>query len=251
MQKNVAVIILAAGLGTRMKSNKAKVLHEIQGRPMVLYVVETARKVAGDAIIVVVGYQAEEVRTAISAKEPIIFAYQERQLGTGHAVRCALPYIPVDCEEVVILCGDVPLILPETVLKLVAGHRRGHRDVSLLAVELEDPYGYGRILLDQNDQLCGIIEETDATAEQKQIRLINAGIYCVNKTFLMDVLPKIHSNNSQGELYLTDMVAIGYEEKGNMGVMVAEDSQEILGINSRQDLAKVDAIMQKRMRIIS
>jgi UDP-N-acetylglucosamine diphosphorylase/glucosamine-1-phosphate N-acetyltransferase len=251
MKKNVAVIILAAGLGTRMKSNKAKVLHEIQGRPMILYVVETARKVTGEAIIVVVGYQAERVRAAISAKEPIIFAYQEKQLGTGHAVLCALPYIPADCEEVVILCGDVPLILPETVSELVVRHRRGHRDVSLLAVELEDPYGYGRLLLDQNHQLFGIIEETDATAEQKQIRLINAGIYCVNKNFLLKVLPRLHSNNSQGELYLTDMIAIGYGEKGNMGVMVAEDSQEILGINSRQDLQKVDAIMKKRLRISS
>jgi bifunctional N-acetylglucosamine-1-phosphate-uridyltransferase/glucosamine-1-phosphate-acetyltransferase GlmU-like protein len=118
-------------------------------------------------------------------------------------------------------------------------------------VELKDPYGYGRILLDQNHQLFGIIEETDATAEQKQIRLINAGIYCVNKNFLMKVLPRLQSNNSQGELYLTDMIAIGYEEKGNMGVMVAENSQEILGINSRQDLQKVDAIMKKRLRISS
>jgi UDP-N-acetylglucosamine diphosphorylase/glucosamine-1-phosphate N-acetyltransferase len=251
MENKIAVIILAAGLGTRMKSNKAKVLHEIQGRPMVLYVIETARKVAGDAIIVVVGYQGEKVREAIAAKESIIFAQQEKQLGTGHAVLCALPYIPEDCEDVVILCGDVPLILPETVLELVARHRCARRDVSLLAVELEDPYGYGRILLDQDHQLSGIIEETDATVEQKRIRLINAGIYCVKKTFLLNVLPKIHSNNCQGELYLTDMISIGYKEKGSMGVMVAEDRQQILGINSRLDLEKVNAIMAKRSRIIA
>jgi UDP-N-acetylglucosamine diphosphorylase/glucosamine-1-phosphate N-acetyltransferase len=251
MKKNVAVIILAAGLGTRMKSNKAKVLHEIQGNPMIVYVVETARMVAGDDVIVVIGNQAEKVREILSEKAEMIFAYQEKQLGTAHAVLCALPYIPDHCKDVIILCGDVPLILPDTVSSLVDGHLQAHRDVSLLAVELQDPYGYGRILFDEENQLIGIIEETDATAEQKRIKLINAGIYCVNKAFLMKVLPKIRSNNAQGELYLTDMIAIGYQEKRNMGVMVGKDSQEILGVNNCRDLEKVDALMKKRMQIIS
>ena len=251
MKKNVAVIILAAGLGTRMKSNKAKVLHEIQGNPMIIYVVETARMVAGDNVIVVIGNQAEKVREILSAKGEMIFANQEKQLGTAHAALCALPCIPDHCEEVVILCGDVPLILPDTVSSLVDSHLQAHRDVSLLAVELQDPCGYGRILFDEDNQLIGIIEETDASAEQKHIKLVNAGIYCVNKVFLMNVLPKIRSNNAQAELYLTDMIAIGYEEKRNMGVMIAKDSQEILGINNCQDLEKVDALMKKRMQIIS
>jgi len=250
MKNNVAVIILAAGLGTRMKSDKAKVLHEIAGRPMILYVVEAARKVAGGDVIVVIGNQAQKVREIVSETVPSIFAYQEKQLGTAHAVLCALPHIPHHCDEVVILCGDVPLIEAETITGLVEDHLRGERDISLLAVELENPYGYGRILLDENEQVCGIIEEADATAGQKQIKLINAGIYCINKNFLLDALPKIQSNNAQGELYLTDIMAIGYRGKKKMGIRVGADYLQILGVNNCQDLAAVDGIMKKRIWII-
>ena len=251
MKSNTAVIILAAGLGTRMKSNKAKVLHEIQGRPMVSYVVETARQVAGNNVIVVVGNQAEKVRQVVSGNEDLLFAYQEKQLGTAHAVLCAVPQIPEPCTEVVILCGDVPLIRPETVSRLIDDHLEAQRDISLLAVELENPFGYGRVLLDSNDQLSGIIEEADATAKQKRIKMINSGIYCVNKEFLVRALPQIRSNNAQSELYLTDIIEIGYIAKTTMGVMVGADEREILGVNNLKDLQQVDAIMKTRMRIIS
>ena len=251
MKSNTAVIILAAGLGTRMKSNKAKVLHEIQGRPMVSYVVETARQVAGNNVIVVVGNQAEKVRQVVSGNEDLLFAYQEKQLGTAHAVLCAVPQIPEPCTEVVILCGDVPLIRPETVSRLIDDHLEAQRDISLLAVELENPFGYGRILLDSNDQLSGIVEEADATSKQKRIKMINSGIYCVNKEFLVRALPQVRSNNAQGELYLTDIIEIGYIAKTTMGVMVGADEREILGVNNLKDLQQVDAIMKTRMRIIS
>ena len=251
MRKNIAVVILAAGLGTRMKSYKAKVLHEVAGRPMILYVVEAARKVAGDDIIVVVGHQAQKVREIISETAKLHFAYQAQQLGTAHAVRCALPLIPVHCDEVVILYGDVPLIFSETISGLVEDHLACYRDISLLAVELENPYGYGRVLLDDNEQVSGVVEEKDATAEERKIRLINTGIYCINKQFLQDALPKIQSNNVQKELYLTDIMAIGYKENKKTGVMVAADYRQILGVNSCQDLEAVDNIMKKRMRNIS
>jgi len=251
MSNNVAVVILAAGMGTRMKSDKAKVVHEVQGRPMILYVVETAREVAGDNIVVVVGNQAERVRDTLSHTAALQYAYQERQLGTGHAVLCALPFIPAHCEHVVILCGDVPLILPETIKCLVAEHLDHRRDISLLAVELENPAGYGRIMLDKNQQVIGIKEEADATEEQKRIKLINSGIYCVQKQFLSDSLPKIRSNNAQKEIYLTDIIAIGNETQQNMGLMVGYDRKEILGINTCEDLAVVDAIMLERLRNIS
>ena len=234
-----------------MKSNKAKVLHEIQGRPMVSYVVETARQVAGNNVIVVVGNQAEKVRQVVSGNEDLLFAYQEKQLGTAHAVLCAVPQIPEPCTEVVILCGDVPLIRPETVSRLIDDHLEAQRDISLLAVELENPFGYGRILLDSNDQLSGIIEEADATTKQKRIKMINSGIYCVNKEFLVKALPQIRSNNAQSELYLTDIIEIGYIAKTTMGVMVGADEREILGVNNLKDLQQVDAIMKTRMRIIS
>jgi UDP-N-acetylglucosamine diphosphorylase/glucosamine-1-phosphate N-acetyltransferase len=234
-----------------MKSNRAKVLHEIQGRPMVSYVVETARQVAGNNVIVVVGNQAEKVRQVVSGNEDLLFAYQEKQLGTAHAVLCAVPQIPEPCTEVVILCGDVPLIRPETVSRLIDDHLEAQRDISLLAVELENPFGYGRILLDSNDQLSGIVEEADATAKQKRIKMINSGIYCVNKEFLVKALPQIRSNNAQSELYLTDIIEIGYIAKTTMGVMVGADEREILGVNNLKDLQQVDAIMKTRMRIIS
>jgi UDP-N-acetylglucosamine diphosphorylase/glucosamine-1-phosphate N-acetyltransferase len=251
MRKNVAVIILAAGMGTRMKSDKAKVLHEIQGQPMIHFVVDAARRIAGDDIIVVIGHQAQKVRAVVLDTAKPLFAYQEQQLGTAHAVQCAVPQIPEHCEHVVVLCGDVPLIQPETIAELVDDHINARRDISLLAVELDNPFGYGRILLDDKKQISAIIEETDATDDQKLIKLINSGIYCIEKGFLLEALPKIRPNNTQGELYLTDIMSVGYQEKRKMGVMVGNSCQQILGINSCQDLETVDAIMQNRSRIIS
>jgi len=250
MRNNVAVIILAAGMGTRMQSDKAKVLHEIANQPMIIYVVEAARKVAGANVIVVIGHQAQTVRVCLSGFDQLKFAHQDKQLGTAHAVLCALPHIPEHCEEVVILCGDVPLIEPETITGLIEDHLNAGRDISLLAVRLENPYGYGRVLLDENNLICGIIEEADATARQKKIKLINTGIYCINKRFLLKALPKIGSDNVQGELYLTDIMEIGYQEKKKMGVRVSTDCQQIIGVNTCQDLETVEEIMKKQLRII-
>lgn len=244
MRKDVAVVILAAGQGTRMNSNKAKVLHEIAGRPMILYVVEAARKIAGDNVIVVIGHQAQKVRDAISESAPLLFAYQDEQLGTAHAVQCAVPHIPDVCDEVIILCGDVPLIRTETIMTLIEEHLSVGRDISLLAVELDNPYGYGRVLLDENKNVFGIIEEADATVDQKQIKLINAGIYCVHKTFLLQALPKIRTNNVQSELYLTDIMGIAHAENKEMGVMVGNDPLEVIGVNTIQELKRVEAIMR-------
>ena len=250
MKNKVAVIILAAGMGTRMKSDKAKVLHEITDRPMIIYVVEAARKVAGDNVIVVIGHQGPKVRQSLSGTGDLIFAHQDQQLGTAHAVLCALPHIPAQCAEVVILCGDVPLIQSETIINLVEDHLDNTRDISLLAVELDNPHGYGRVVLDNNRSVTAIIEEADATAEQKTIRLINTGIYCINKRFLQEALPKIKSDNAQGELYLTDVMAIGYRDQKRIGVQIGTDFQQILGVNTCRDLELVEGIMQKRARII-
>lgn len=250
MKENVAVIILAAGKGTRMKSDKAKVLHEVTDQPMIQYVVEAARIVAGANVIVVVGHQGQKVRQCLSGTGDLIFAHQNKQLGTAHAVLCALPHIPDQCEEVVILCGDVPLIQSETIINLVEDHLDNTRDISLLAVELDNPQGYGRVVLDKNRAVTAIIEEADATAAQKTINLINTGIYCIKKAFLLDALPKIKSDNAQGELYLTDVMAIGYQDKRKIGVQVGTDDQQILGVNTCQDLEMVEEIMKNRARII-
>ena len=161
-----------------------------------------------------------------------------------------MPHIPAQCEEVVILCGDVPLIQSGTIINLVEDHLDNARDISLLAVELDNPHGYGRVVLDNNFSVTAIIEEADATAEQKAIRLINTGIYCINKKFLQEALPKIKPDNAQGELYLTDVMAIGYRDQKRIGVQIGTDFQQILGVNTCQDLELVEGIMQKRARII-
>ena len=244
MDPKIAVIILAAGLGTRMKSNKAKVLHEVCGKPMVRYVVETSSRVAGNDVVLVVGHQADNVRETVSNLGAFSFAYQKEQLGTGHAVLCALPYLPEHCQEVVILCGDVPLIKADTVNALVKSHLDEKRDISVLAVELEDPAGYGRILLDESRQVQAIVEESDATAEQKRIRLINTGIFCVKKSFLLRAVPQIKPDNAQGEIYFTDIMEIAYSENRIIGVSVGGNPLEVTGINTIEELKKVERAMK-------
>ncbi|MDA3834700.1 MAG: NTP transferase domain-containing protein [Spirochaetales bacterium] len=251
LERNVAVIILAAGLGTRMKSGKAKVLHKILGKPMVIYVVETAKRVAGNNVILVVGNQADKMREIVSENNELIYAIQKDQLGTGHAVLCALPYIPEHIEEVVILCGDVPLLSSDTIVRLIDDHIKAKRDISLLAVEIDNPTGYGRVILDEDLHVSKIVEEADATDEQKKIKTINTGIYCVKKKFLLNSLVKIKSDNAQAELYFTDIVEIGYREKKVVGALASRDYEEIIGVNTCQDLITVETVMHKRLGKIS
>jgi bifunctional UDP-N-acetylglucosamine pyrophosphorylase/glucosamine-1-phosphate N-acetyltransferase/UDP-N-acetylglucosamine pyrophosphorylase len=246
MDNRVTVVILAAGLGKRMKSPKAKVLHEILGKPMVVYVVETARTIAGDAVVVVVGNQAQEVRRVVSRAAAVLYAHQPEQLGTGHAVMCALPHVPVDCERVVVLCGDVPLVAESTLKALITDHVGAQRDATLLAVDLDRPSGYGRVLLDRRQQVCGIIEEADASDAQRSITTINSGIYCINRRFLAEALPRLTRSNAQGEFYLTDIIRIGYDMGRTIGVCRGHDPLEILGINTPEDLARVEAVMAAR-----
>ena len=250
MKEKICIIILAAGLGKRMRSPKAKVLHEILGRPMLAYVIDVAREIAGRSVIVVVGNQAEAVRSAVSGAA-VRYAYQDRQLGTGHAVLCALPQLPDDCEQVVVLCGDIPLLTAPTLQSLVQDHLAAGRDATLLAVELDDPQGYGRVLINDHHQVYGIVEQADASAGQRAIRLINTGIYCLTRQFLSEALPKVTPDNAQAEYYLTDIIRIGYESGRNIGVSYGAVPQEILGVNTPEDLAHVEALMTGRSAIIS
>jgi bifunctional UDP-N-acetylglucosamine pyrophosphorylase/glucosamine-1-phosphate N-acetyltransferase/UDP-N-acetylglucosamine pyrophosphorylase len=247
MKHNTAVIILAAGLGTRMKSNQAKVLHTICGRPMIAYVLETAEKISADEVIVVVGHQAEQVKAACLENGNVKFALQEQQLGTGHAVLCALPRLSKSVEHVLILSGDVPLLRASTVCELLDDHLQHKRVLSLLAVELDNPKGYGRLKIDKSRKLAKIVEEKDASTAEKQIGLINAGIYCVSKKFLQTSLKKITPDNAQREFYLTDIIEIGYLTQEDMGVYVSENKEDVLGINTVQDLEAVEAILKRRL----
>ncbi|MBW1903212.1 MAG: NTP transferase domain-containing protein, partial [Deltaproteobacteria bacterium] len=237
--------ILAAGLGTRMKSGKAKVLHEILGKPMISYGVETAREIAGNNVFVVIGHQAQEVKRVCSTTGKIRFAVQEKQMGTGHAVLCAVPDIPDDIEHVIILCGDVPLLKTKTIQHLLDDHQENGRTLSLLAVEFDNPKGYGRVVIDDQRNMSKIVEESDATDVEKEIKLINSGIYCVDKVFLSESLLKLTPDNAQGELYLTDIIEIGYREKRKIGVLVSEDAIEVSGVNTIDDLVFVEDVLKK------
>jgi UDP-N-acetylglucosamine diphosphorylase/glucosamine-1-phosphate N-acetyltransferase len=246
---HLAVVILAAGLGTRMKSNKAKVLHQIDGRPMILYVVETAVNIAGENIVLVVGHQARQVQEVVAQSASVRYVLQDQQLGTGHAVACAMPELPGGCRDVLILCGDVPLVTEETVRELIADHHARRHDVTVLAMAVEDPSGYGRIVFDDAGRVAAIVEEADASVAQRNIRIVNTGIYCVAKNFLGRALQEINNDNAQRELYLTDIVAVARRTEARMGAMVAKDAQEFRGINTKNDLAAVERLMRRRRRI--
>ncbi len=246
IDNKLIAVILAAGLGKRMKSDKAKVLHDINGKPMIMYILETANKIAGNNIVVVVGNQSEKVKEVVSEKYSIIFALQKEQLGTGHAVMCALPFLPEYSKQVLILCGDVSLLTFGTVKNLYDDHIRWDRDVSVLAVKSENPKGYGRIIMDDSNCVSGIIEEADANEQQKCINIINSGVYCMKRDFLEYSLSKINANNAQSEFYLTDVIKIGYSENKKVGAVIGQDSEEVLGVNSMEELMVVESIIKKR-----
>jgi len=244
--KNICIIILAAGKGKRMNSSKAKVLHQICGKPMILFVVDAARKVTSNTVVVV-GHQAQEVKKSIEKKYmDVSFALQEEQRGTGHALQCALPMISSDIESVVVLCGDVPMISSGKINDLIYVHRKEDNDVTVMAVEQDDPYGYGRIVLDNNGFIEKIVEEVDADDEQKKIKMVNSGIYCISCDIIDDVLNEISDNNNQKEYYLTDIVPIGIQKKYRVGVMLNEDANDVLGINTNEQLQKIEALIQEK-----
>lgn len=240
--QDVASIILAAGEGTRMRSNRAKVLHEIAGVPMIRYVVETALAVLND-VVVVVGHQAEEVRKSLEPYPMLRFAVQEEQLGTGHAVVCAMPHVPNNIHDVVVLCGDTPLIKPTTVRALIDKQRAIESYLSLLTTTLAEPFGYGRVVLDSSGKPASIVEESDASESEKQIVLVNTGTYCINKDFLKRALAGLNDDNAQGEFYLTDVVKRAYREGKPAAVLEVSDTIQVTGVNTVEELARIEAIV--------
>ncbi len=243
---NVGIIILAAGLGTRMNSEKAKVLHTVNKKPMILYVVHASQKVVGSNIIVVVGHQAEIVKKIIfDSNYNVKFALQSEQLGTGHAVMQAMPYLNDDLDEVIVLCGDVPLISAETLKKLVRVHEKNERDITIIGVKVEDPNGYGRLIIDEKGRVTKIVEERDATILQKKINTINTGIYCIKKDFLKEGLPEIRANNAQKEYYFTDIIEIANKKNKVVGLFISENQEEFIGINTFHELEMAQRAMKE------
>lgn len=248
---NIAVIILAAGKGSRMKSDLAKVLHEIAGKSMVTYVIEAAFEIAAGHIHVVVGHQAERVQKEILKYHNVHFALQKALLGTGDAVRAALPGLDAGIQHVLVLCGDVPLIKRQTIKDLVSTHQDLNADLTVLAVKVDDPTGYGRIIKDKDTQLLAIREEADATDMEKQINLVNSGIFCFKKRFLESGIGQIKNNNSQGEYYLTDLVEIAVQNRNKTFVKIIQDAEQVMGVNTIEQLNRINTAFHKASNELS
>jgi len=238
---------MAAGLGTRMKSNRAKVLHELGGAPLIAYVVRAAQALEPRSIITIVGHQAEEVERAVLAEvgELASFVYQEKQRGTGDAVESARKVLEDSDSLVLVLSGDVPMIRVETLRQLIEHHNNTGAACSILSVRLENPTGYGRIIRDNNGEFRKIVEQRDATEKERQVREINSGIYCFEAKDLYAALRKVEPKNEQGEYYLTDVAEIILASGGTVSVYVINDPREVSGVNTRAELAEFENLVRR------
>ena len=238
---------MAAGLGTRMKSNRAKVLHEMGGAPLIAYVVRAAQALEPRSIIVIVGHQAEEVERAALAEvgELASFVVQEKQRGTGDAVESARSLLENSDSLVLVLSGDVPMIRVETLQKLIEHHNNSGSACTILSVRLENPTGYGRIVRDESSKFRKIVEQRDATEEERQVREINSGIYCFEAKELYRALRKVEPKNDQGEYYLTDVAEIILASGGGVSVFVINDPREVSGVNTRAELAEFENLIRR------
>ncbi len=236
------ILILAAGKGTRMRSDLPKVLHPIGGKALVQHVADTARKVGGEQLLIIVGHGAEKVEEKMAAPD-VKFVLQAQQLGTGHAVQQALPHLRNDA-IVLILYGDVPLTKVETLQKLIA--KVGDRQMGLLTVNMQNPTGYGRIVRDANGKVIAIVEHKDASEELKKITEINTGIMAVKANHLQKWLPQLSNDNAQGEYYLTDIIAMAKAEGIAIEVEQPDAVEEVEGINNRQQQAALERFYQQQ-----
>ena len=243
--EDIIAVVLAAGKGTRMKSNKSKLVHKIYGKELVTRVVETAKKAEVHDVITVVGYLKEQVQLVLG--DSVKYAYQEEMLGTGHAVLQAEKYLKDKKGKVVILNGDVPILRPETLKNLIEKSIKNKEYATLLTAIYDNPKGYGRIIRDEGGNIKKIVEEKDATEDQSKIKEINAGIYCFDIQELLLALKELKPNNSQGEYYLTDVINIMNEKGLKTGAVIVEDNTEILGVNDRAQLEMLTRILRLRI----
>lgn len=245
MEDNVMAIVMAAGKGTRMKSKKSKLVQKIYGKEIVKRAVENAQKAGIQDIVAVVGYMKEEVMEVLG--NDIKYAFQEEMLGTGHAVLQAKEYLKGKKGKVLVLNGDVPLLRPETLNKLLDKSIENKECATLLTAIYDNPKGYGRIVRDEGGNVSAIVEEKDTTDEQKEIKEINAGIYCFDIEALLEALEEIKPNNAQSEYYLTDVIEIMNNKGLKTGAVIVEDNTEILGINDRIQLEMLTKVLQMRI----
>lgn len=240
------VVILAAGKGTRMKSSRPKVLHGLAGRPIIEHVLRTVDGLRADSTTVVIGHGADDVRHALAGRSSLQFVVQSPQLGTGHAVLQAEPVLAGKSGTVLLLYADVPLLQPRTLLRLIEHHRTTKAAATVLTTELAEPYGYGRIVRDGDGRIQRIVEERDASAQERVITEINSGIYCLALKPLFESLHQLASDNAQGEYYLTDLVSMYRQRKLKVETLELESAAELRGINSRAELAELSAVLRDK-----
>jgi bifunctional UDP-N-acetylglucosamine pyrophosphorylase/glucosamine-1-phosphate N-acetyltransferase len=240
------VLILAAGKGTRMKSARPKVLHELAGRPMLAYPLDLAVQLGAAEVICVVGHGAEKIRE-VFAGWPVTWVEQAEQLGTGHAVLAARSCLEGFGGDVLILCADIPLLTRPTLEGLIAAHRGSGAVLSLLSALLEAPAGYGRIVRDSAGEPERIVEERDCTPEQRRLSEVNTGIYFVGAPFLVEAVAALRADNAQGEYYLTDIIAAARSAGLRVNAVQAADPEEAMGINDRSELARAARLLRGRI----
>lgn len=243
---DLQVFILAAGKGTRMRSRQPKVLHRVLGRAMIDYVLDAASALNPGGMVLVTGHEADMVQAHVGRPAGLEWVIQEEQLGTGHAVMQCRPVV-ADVENLLIDCGDTPLLQAETLAALVAEHGKMDSDVTVLTALPESPFGYGRIVRDGDGRVAGIVEEKDASDEQRLIAEVSSGIYCVRRAVLFDLLHDVENNNAQNEYYLPDIVPLALVRGLRVEAVAMNDAGEMYGINDRRQLAHVEQLMQARI----
>lgn len=245
---STTAIILAAGKSTRIKSNRPKPLHEVCGRPMLEYVLRACYDAGCDKVVVVVGHGKEEIMAAFADDRRIVWVEQKEQLGTGHAARMCEAEIKKHGGDVFILTGDGPLIRGEVLKTLLRAHRDDHAAGTLATAVLDNPFGYGRITRDAKGDFLAIVEEADATPEQKLIKEVFPSYYCLKAPELLHALSQLKNNNKKGEYYLTDIFEILRKAGKKVVAVQAVAAEDTLGVNTRQQLAEIDLIMQERIQ---
>jgi len=251
-KKGIAAIILAAGLGKRMKSDMPKTLHPVAGKPMLLYPIDIVKGLGIEKVIVVVGHKAQEVIGSLNStlgtrQSALQYVRQEPQFGTGHAVLSAADSLKSFKGDILILSGDVPLITRETILGLLTLHTKKKAAISFISTVTEDPSGYGRVLRNEDNSVISIVEDKDADPEEKAINEINAGVYCADTAFLFSGLTKIKKENAQGEYYLPDLIEMAVKNGQKATCLTHRDPAEVMGINNRFELSEANKEMRERI----
>lgn len=244
MNNMITAVVLAAGKGTRMKSSRPKVLHEVFFKPMLHHVLNAVAKSSIEATAVVVGHQAGTVTTSLRDYQ-VTIVRQEEQLGTGHAVLCA-EQACAGAGMIMVLCGDTPLIRPKTLDAMIRQHCSTGAGITLMTTVLADPSGYGRIINSEQGEVLEIVEQKDASAGQLRLKEINAGIYLVERAFLFSALKEVGTDNSQGEVYLTDIVSIATRRGRKVHKYNHPEAIDVLGVNSRLEMAQAHQELQRR-----